>query len=778
MSSALGWAQDVVAPGGQATGPPQRSAGNGTKFIVQFTKATPRSARAQIAQQAGATVGQDLGIIDALAVTVPNQNTLNALMNNRSVRRVAPDHPLYEAAPKTPPQPTNLTATAVSTSQINLAWTQPNGNNEEGTRIQRCTGFDCTLFVQVASVGANVTSYNDTGLAPDTTYNYRVIAFITSGKPSERESSPSAPAFDTTDTTDPPPSNPPADPSNLSANAVSDSQIDLAWQDNSSDEDNFQIDRCLGPECSSFVLHQTVGADVTNFSDTLLPGSTTFGYQVRATRAGVSSNYTTPAEATTLAPPVTPPVDPSFLSAVAVSTSQIDLTWTDNANDEDEFRIERCQGTGCSGFSQIDTVAANVQAYNDLGLPALTTFRYRVLASNVGGQSGYSSEDEATTLDNPQPPISFGGTRQVIPVTVQRVGPPDDYSDGTGQGVAVLDSGCDFNHRDLACTGVIDYFGGSGQDDRGHGTHVIGLINAQNNNFDIVGVAPEATLYSYKTLGADGSGSESNFAAAISDIVTNQGQFAVPVGVINISAGRALAGGELMEDTPICEAAMVAREAGIVVVVSAGNERSLEISQMTPAGCAAVIPVAATVATDGISQCPPDIFNPNGYPTVPADVAADFTTDGPGVISAPGAERDDTIPGCSFFRYGTLSTTLGGAQGLNPDDPHDPPGATRKIPIPLPVGAQEARGTSFAAPLVSGIALRMKQVGIGGGTGDAAEVDAIRTEIMNTADRASADPNDPNAAPLRHPWADLDWPFFTQTFDGVKEGIAQAPSAP
>ena len=527
------------------------------------------------------------------------------------------------------------------------------------------------------------------------------------------------------------------------------------------------------------MFHQTVGAGVTNFSDTLLPASTTFRYQVRATSTGGSSDPTDPEEATTQAPPVTPPAAPSNLSAAAVSSSETDLTWMDNASDEDEFRIERYEGSGCSIFLQIDTVAANVQAYSDTGLPILTTFRYRVLASNAGGQSGYSNEDEATTLDNPQPPISFGGTRQLISAAVQRVGPPDAYSDGTGQGVAVLDSGCDFNHRDLACTQRVDYFGGSGQDDRGHGTHVIGLINAQNNNFDIVGVAPGATLYSYKTLDAGGSGDESNFVLAINDIILNNPASPVPVGVINISSGRPLGGGELMEGTPLCQAAVVARDLGIVVVVSAGNDRALEISQITPAGCTAVIPVAATVAVDGISQCPPDFFNPiSGYPTVPADAASDFTTDGDGVISAPGEERNDTIPGCSFFRYGTLSTTWTGAQGLNPDDPHDPPGATRKIPIPLPVGALEARGTSFAAPLVSGIALRMKQVGIGGGTGDAAEVAAIRAEIMNTADRASADPNDPNAAPLHHPWADLDLPFFTQTFDNVKEGIAQAPSAP
>jgi hypothetical protein len=72
----------------------------------------------------------------------------------------------------------------------------------------------------------------------------------------------------------------------------------------------------------------------------------------------------------------------------------------------------------------------------------------------------------------------------------------------------------------------------------------------------------------------------------------------------------------------------------------------------------------------------------------------------------------------------------------------------------------------------------MKQVGMGGGTGDAAEVDAIRNEIFNTADRASANPNDPDAAPVRHAWADLTVPLFNQTDDGVKEGIAQAPSAP
>jgi hypothetical protein len=73
-----------------------------------------------------------------------------------------------------------LTATAISTSQINLAWSD-NSGDETGFLIERCTGNNCTNFVQIASVGANVTSYPDAGLASNTFYRYRVLAFNGSG---------------------------------------------------------------------------------------------------------------------------------------------------------------------------------------------------------------------------------------------------------------------------------------------------------------------------------------------------------------------------------------------------------------------------------------------------------------------------------------------------------------------------------------------------------------------------------------------------------------------
>lgn len=79
----------------------------------------------------------------------------------------------YNAA--VPTAPTNLTATAVSTSQINLAWTDAS-NNESGFQVQRATDSGFTQNLVTSNLGANVTSFQSTGLAASTTYFYRVRA--------------------------------------------------------------------------------------------------------------------------------------------------------------------------------------------------------------------------------------------------------------------------------------------------------------------------------------------------------------------------------------------------------------------------------------------------------------------------------------------------------------------------------------------------------------------------------------------------------------------------
>ncbi|MBI5034618.1 MAG: S8 family serine peptidase [Chloroflexi bacterium] len=79
-----------------------------------------------------------------------------------------------------PAAPTNLVATTISKNQINLTWTD-NATNETGFYIERCKGSTCTNFARIATVGANITTYSNTGLSANTTYRYRVHAYNASG---------------------------------------------------------------------------------------------------------------------------------------------------------------------------------------------------------------------------------------------------------------------------------------------------------------------------------------------------------------------------------------------------------------------------------------------------------------------------------------------------------------------------------------------------------------------------------------------------------------------
>jgi subtilisin family serine protease len=98
------------------------------------------------------------------------------------------------------------------------------------------------------------------------------------------------------------------------------------------------------------------------------------------------------------------PAAPSNLTATAISSSQIDLLWTDNSYIETGFKIERKIGeTGT--YSQAATVGANVTTYSDTGLNGSTTYYYRVRAYNTTGDSSYSNEVNTTT----QAPSSDGG---------------------------------------------------------------------------------------------------------------------------------------------------------------------------------------------------------------------------------------------------------------------------------------------------------------------------------------------------------------------------------
>ena len=85
------------------------------------------------------------------------------------------------------------------------------------------------------------------------------------------------------------------------------------------------------------------------------------------------------------------------LTATAISSTQINLTWTDNATNETGFRIERCQGAGCTSFTQLANVGPNATALNNFGLAPSSSYSYRVRAFNGSGDSEYSDTATAVT---------------------------------------------------------------------------------------------------------------------------------------------------------------------------------------------------------------------------------------------------------------------------------------------------------------------------------------------------------------------------------------------
>ncbi|MCX6544633.1 MAG: fibronectin type III domain-containing protein [Acidobacteria bacterium] len=162
-------------------------------------------------------------------------------------------------------------------------------------------------------------------------------------------------------------------PTGLGATAVSSSQINLAWTDNSTNEVGFKIERCMGAGCTNFAQIATVGAGVAAYGDIGLAASTSYTYRVRAYNSDGDSAYSNTATATT-SQSSGAPAAPSSLQAVANGKGKIKLTWVDNSGDETSFVVERL-----SPLKDVP-VGSNVTSYTDSGLTTGTTYSYHVKA--------------------------------------------------------------------------------------------------------------------------------------------------------------------------------------------------------------------------------------------------------------------------------------------------------------------------------------------------------------------------------------------------------------
>jgi titin len=290
------------------------------------------------------------------------------------------------------PAPTGMTATTVSVNQINVSWTD-NATDETGFRVER--SYNGTNgWMEIASVSANTTSYQNTGRACTTRYYYRVRAFRSSGN---SYSAYSNVANAITLTCVPP--NAPTLRDILDADVTA-TQINISWTDNSGDETAFAIERYVSGATGWTPIGATV-ADATSYLDTGRTCGKLHYYRARAYRAGDGqySAYSNIVDGSTSICP--PPTAPFGLTLTVPSSNQIDLHWTDASYDETAFKIERLSG---GVWVQAGSASPNATSFQDTGRTCNTYYTYRVRAYRFGDNQTSSPSNQATEVTGPCAP--------------------------------------------------------------------------------------------------------------------------------------------------------------------------------------------------------------------------------------------------------------------------------------------------------------------------------------------------------------------------------------
>ncbi|MBN1676816.1 MAG: fibronectin type III domain-containing protein, partial [Kiritimatiellae bacterium] len=289
-----------------------------------------------------------------------------------------------------------------------------------------CSAVDLPMYAEIVRWGGSNTDHGDWEAERDLVYNMmagNVQQFINALKQHGyyKDAAPQ----------------PPAAPSSLAAATQSTTSIRLTWNDNSSNETGFKVERSLTGS-SGWLQITAPGANTTAYTDSGLSSGTTYYYRVRASNSAGDSGYSNVASATT---GQSAPAAPGSLAAAAQSATSIRLTWTDNSGNETGFKIDR-RKSGTDTWERIATPSANATAYTDSGLASGTLYYYMVKATNGAGDSSYSNTASATTGESaPAAPGSLAAAAQSA--TSIRLTWTDNSGNETGFKIDRRESGTD-----------------------------------------------------------------------------------------------------------------------------------------------------------------------------------------------------------------------------------------------------------------------------------------------------------------------------------------------
>src|SRR2546426_1007593 len=283
-----------------------------------------------------------------------------------------------------PDPPRNLSAQAVSSSEIDLSWTEPSNIGSillSGYKIERSTDGGSHWTTIVSNTGSAATTYANKGLASGITYTYRVSAITVS----LLTSSPSNIASATTFTV-------PRAPTGLTSTASLSSQINLSWtaptKNGGSPITNYKIYKSTSSVTKTGYVN--VG-NVNSYTNTGLTPGVTYFYKVRAVNSAGLSPLSNEASAT---PPALPSAPQNLQAAVGKS---ITISWQAPSSDGGSaitgYKVYRSTSSGTeTGYVNL----GNVTSYtNTIVTPGVTYF-YKVRAVNSAGLSPFSNEASAT----------------------------------------------------------------------------------------------------------------------------------------------------------------------------------------------------------------------------------------------------------------------------------------------------------------------------------------------------------------------------------------------
>ena len=291
---------------------------------------------------------------------------------------------------------------------------------------------------------------------------------------------------------------------------------------------------------------------------------------------------------------------------------------------------------------------------------------------------------------------------------------------GNGIGIAIIDSGVRVNHPDLSnpTTGYSrvvysqSFISGLDANDQyGHGTHVAGLLagNGAASGGWMRGIAQKANLINLRVLDANGSGTDSQVIAAIQRAIQLKSTYNIRV--INLSLGRRVSESYTLD--PVCQAVEQAWKAGIVVVVSAGNngrDNSMNTSGYGTISVPGNDPYVITVGA----------FSTHGTDTTADDTLASYSSKGPTLLDHV-VKPDLLAPGNKVVSLIANGSTLDTNSPLDEVPPAEY-GSTSSTSLYFRMS-----GTSMAAPIVSGtVALMLQRI-------PSLTPDQVKIRLMKTA---------------------------------------------